>query len=387
MRKTEGRFRTWKSKKQWLFAGAVVTSLLLGATLVFGGLLGSLGGSSHQARPKEQPVSSIGDDDKSHKSSSDSMVSRPPKKDNLQPKPSDQPTSPSQPTAKSSGHHGNQPQSLSVNSQGNSSGQASEPQASPNQGPSQPLGLRGGNSSGSGHHHQPQGKPQHLDLGKDNSSPQPQPKPQGNSPKAPEHGLSGEPQASPHQGESTPTPNHSSGKGGSENMPQSQPNTPGNSPKSPEHGLSEGHNSQHLSGSNQGKKPLEGLSGERDPKSEKNQFPGLSRFNEKSPFYPDEEKVPYDHGFRDGYNDGYDDGYLKKPNKGPRFKLADGDDHEYEGGYNDGYTNGYNAGQRDRTKHDRDSGQSSGLTGIVEFGYEGETIALPGGGTVTIGFE
>lgn len=46
MRKTEGRFRTWKSKKQWLFAGAVVTSLLLGAALVFGGLLGSLGGSS-----------------------------------------------------------------------------------------------------------------------------------------------------------------------------------------------------------------------------------------------------------------------------------------------------------------------------------------------------
>ncbi|MDI5951544.1 KxYKxGKxW signal peptide domain-containing protein [Streptococcus equi subsp. zooepidemicus] len=29
MRKTEGRFRTWKSKKQWLFAGTVVTAGLL----------------------------------------------------------------------------------------------------------------------------------------------------------------------------------------------------------------------------------------------------------------------------------------------------------------------------------------------------------------------
>ncbi|HEL1093521.1 TPA: KxYKxGKxW signal peptide domain-containing protein, partial [Streptococcus equi subsp. zooepidemicus] len=252
MRKTEGRFRTWKSKKQWLFAGAVVTSLLLGAALVFGGLLGSLGGSSHQARPKEQPVSSIGDDDKSHKSSSDSMVSRPPKKDNLQPKPSDQPTnhqhqatSPSQPTAKSSGHHGNQPQSLSVNSQGNSSGQASEPQASPNQGPSQPLGLRGGNSSGSGHHHQPQGKPQHLDLGKDNSSPQPQPKPQGNSPKLPEKGLNGENQKELEQGER--------GEAG----PPSTPNLEGNNRKNPLKGLD---------GENKPKEDLDGkgLSGEND---------------------------------------------------------------------------------------------------------------------------
>ncbi|HEL0656586.1 TPA: KxYKxGKxW signal peptide domain-containing protein, partial [Streptococcus equi subsp. zooepidemicus] len=267
MRKTEGRFRTWKSKKQWLFAGAVVTSLLLGAALVFGGLLGSLGGSSHQARPKEQPVSSIGDDDKSHKSSSDSMVSRPPKKDNLQPKPSDQPTnhqhqatSPSQPTAKSSGHHGNQPQSLSVNSQGNSSGQASEPQASPNQGPSQPLGLRGGNSSGSGHHHQPQGKPQHLDLGKDNSSPQPQPKPQGNSPKLPEKGLNGENQKEPEQGERGEAGPPLSGLSGNNQGRPSLPGLNGENQKEPEQGErgEAGPPLSGLSGNNQGRPSLPG---------------------------------------------------------------------------------------------------------------------------------
>ncbi|HEK9981836.1 TPA: KxYKxGKxW signal peptide domain-containing protein [Streptococcus equi subsp. zooepidemicus] len=52
----EGRFRTWKSKKQWLFAGTVVTAGLLFSALASALLLGSGVGSQRVGNPDKHQV-------------------------------------------------------------------------------------------------------------------------------------------------------------------------------------------------------------------------------------------------------------------------------------------------------------------------------------------
>ncbi|HEL0600484.1 TPA: KxYKxGKxW signal peptide domain-containing protein [Streptococcus equi subsp. zooepidemicus] len=61
MNKIEGRFRTWKSKKQWLFAGAVVTAGLLFSALASALLLGSGVGSQQVNNQDNHQVGLSGD--------------------------------------------------------------------------------------------------------------------------------------------------------------------------------------------------------------------------------------------------------------------------------------------------------------------------------------
>ncbi|WKF66829.1 KxYKxGKxW signal peptide domain-containing protein [Streptococcus equi] len=61
MKKIEGRFRTWKSKKQWLFAGTVVTAGLLFSALASALLLGSGFGSQRVGHPDNHQVGLSGD--------------------------------------------------------------------------------------------------------------------------------------------------------------------------------------------------------------------------------------------------------------------------------------------------------------------------------------
>lgn len=61
MKKIEGRFRIWKSKKQWLFAGTVVTAGLLFSALASALLLGSGFGSQRVGHPDNHQVGLSGD--------------------------------------------------------------------------------------------------------------------------------------------------------------------------------------------------------------------------------------------------------------------------------------------------------------------------------------
>ncbi|MDV6022545.1 UNVERIFIED_CONTAM: KxYKxGKxW signal peptide domain-containing protein [Streptococcus canis] len=61
MNQSKGKFRTWKSKKQWLFAGGVVTSGLLLSALVSALFLGSGAGPRQVKDPDNRQVALSGD--------------------------------------------------------------------------------------------------------------------------------------------------------------------------------------------------------------------------------------------------------------------------------------------------------------------------------------